>query len=102
MRKQPQRQYSFTAGQLDQSMIARADLEHYLKGALTLHNVVCMPTGGVTLRGGLVRDFEITDGTDGVRLGIFEVSPEVGLLTIFTEKKLKIYQSVALKGEITI
>lgn len=101
MRKQPQRQYSFTAGQLDQPMIARADLEHYLKGALTLHNVVCIPTGGVTLRGGLVRDFEITDGAAGIRLGVFEVSPEVGLLTVFTGKKLKIYQRTTLKGDIT-
>lgn len=101
MRKQPQRQYSFTAGQLDKSMIARADVEHYLKGALTLHNVVCIPTGGVTLRGGLVRDFEITDGANGIRLNVFEVSPEVGLLTVFTQKKIRIYESGVLKGTIT-
>lgn len=91
MRKQPQRQYSFTAGQLDQSMIARADIEHYLKGALELTNVVCLPTGGVTLRGGLKQDFEITDGENGIRLASFEVSPEEGLLLVLTEKKLKIY-----------
>ena len=101
MRKQPQRQYSFSAGQLDRSIVARADIEHYMKGALTLHNVVCLPTGGVTLRGGLKRDFEIADGSKGVRLSIFEVSPQVGLLTVFTEKKLKIYRKTELVGEKT-
>lgn len=101
MRKQPQRQYSFVAGQLDQQMIARPDIEHYLKGALELTNVVCQPTGGVTLRGGLVKDFEITDGAAGIRLGCFEVSPEEGLLTVFTDKKLRIYDRDTLKKEIT-
>lgn len=101
MRKQPQRQYSFVAGQLDPQMVARPDIEHYLKGALELTNVVCQPTGGVTLRGGLVKDFEITDGAAGVRLGCFEVSPEEGLLTVFTDKKLRIYDRDTLKKEIT-
>lgn len=91
MRTQPQRQYSFTAGQLDQSMIARADIEHYLKGALELTNVVCLPTGGFTLRGGLVQDFEVIDGSAGIRLGSFEVSPEEGLLLLLTEKRLCVY-----------
>lgn len=100
MRKQPQRQYSYTAGQLDRSMIARPDIEHYLKGALELTNVVLQPTGGFTLRGGLVRDFEITDGANGIRLGCFEVSPEVGLLTLFTEEKLKIYKGTELVGNV--
>lgn len=100
MRKQPQRQYSYTAGQLDRSMIARPDIEHYLKGALELTNVVLQPTGGFTLRGGLVRDFEITDGANGIRLGCFEVSPEVGLLTLFTEEKLKIYNGTELVGDV--
>lgn len=101
MRKQPQRQYSYSAGQLDKPMIARADIEHYLKGALDLHNVVCIPSGGVTLRGGLKRDFEITDGAAGIRLGVFEVSPSVGLLTIFTDKKLRVYNRTELMGETT-
>ena len=86
MRKQPQRQFSFTAGQLDKYMIARADIEHYLKGAIELTNVVCLPTGGFTLRGGLRQDFEITDGNNGIRLGSFEISPEEGLLIVATEK----------------
>lgn len=99
MRKQPQRQYSFTAGQLTQSMIARADIEHYLKGAIELTNVVCLPTGGVTLRGGLKQDFEITDGANGIRLASFEVSPEEGLLLVLTENKLKIYDSTTKLAE---
>lgn len=86
MRKQPQTQYSFSAGQLDQSMIARADIEHYLKGALELTNVVCLPTGGVTLRGGLVQDFSVTDSP--IRLGSFEVSPQEGFLLIFRDRGL--------------
>lgn len=93
MRITPQRQYSFTAGQLDKTMIARADIEHYLKGALELKNVVCLPTGGVTLRGGFVRDFEINDGSNGIRLAKFEVTPDNGLLCILTQNKLKIYNS---------
>lgn len=101
MRYQPQRQYSFTAGQLDEQVEARADLEHYLKGAKELTNMVCIPTGGVTLRGGLVQDFEIEDGANGIRLECFEVSPEEGLLTILTEKKLKIYDKTGLLKSIT-
>lgn len=101
MRKQPQRQFSFSAGMLDRSLTARADIEHYLKGALSLKNVVCIPTGGVTLRGGLVKDFEVTDGGKGIRLASFEVTPEEGLLVVFTEKKIRIYQNAELKGELT-
>lgn len=100
MRKQPQRQFSFTAGQLDPYMIARADIEHYLKGALELTNVVCLPTGGVTLRGGLVQDFEITDGGNGIRLGSFEVSPDEGLLIVATQKKLRIFNKESKLKEI--
>lgn len=101
MRNSPQRQYSYTAGQLDRSLIGRADIEHYLKGALELTNVVCLPTGGVTLRGGLVRDFEIADGANGIRLDKFEVSPEEGLLTVFTNNKLRIYNGTTCVGDIT-
>ena len=101
MRKQPQRQFSFSAGMLDQALIARADLDHYLKGALSLKNVVCIPTGGVTLRGGLVKDFEIEDGAKGIRLSAFEVTPEEGLLLLFTEKKLRIFQKNDIKSELT-
>lgn len=101
MRKQPQRQFSFSAGMLDRSLTARADIEHYLKGALSLKNVVCIPTGGVTLRGGLVKDFEVTDGGKGIRLASFEVTPEEGLLVVFTEKKIRIYQNAELKGDLT-
>lgn len=100
MRKQPQRQYSFTAGQLDPSMVARADVDSYLKGALELTNVVCQPTGGVTLRGGLVKDFEVTDAASGIRLGCFEVSPEDGLLVVLTHKKLRIYKQGEQVGDI--
>ena len=89
MRNAPQRQYSFSAGQLGRSLIARADIEHYLKGALELTNVVCIPAGGVTLRGGLVRDFEITDGANGVRIDKFEVSPDEGFFCVFTEQNLQ-------------
>ena len=101
MRQQPQRQFSFSAGMLDQALIARADLDHYLKGALSLKNVVCIPTGGVTLRGGLVKDFEIEDGAKGIRLSAFEVTPEEGLLLLFTEKKLRIFQKNDIKSELT-
>jgi len=52
MRHAPQRQFSYSAGQLDRAMVARADIDSYLKGALELKNVVCIPSGGVTLRGG--------------------------------------------------
>ena len=100
MRNAPQRQYSFSAGQLGRSLIARADIEHYLKGALELTNVVCIPAGGVTLRGGLVRDFEITDGANGVRIDKFEVSPDEGFLCVFTEQKLKIYNGTTLLATI--
>lgn len=98
--KAPVRQYSFTAGQLDDALQARADLEHYFKGAAELTNVVCQPTGGVTLRGGLVRDFEIDDAAAGCRLGSFEVDPQTGLLCVFTDKKIKIYENNLTKATI--
>ncbi|MBO6290317.1 MAG: hypothetical protein J6N45_08350 [Alphaproteobacteria bacterium] len=99
MRHAPQRQFSYSAGQLDRAMVARADIDSYLKGALELKNVVCIPSGGVTLRGGLVRDFEILDGANGIRLDRFEVSPEIGLLVLLTQNKLKIYNGSTLVGE---
>ena len=48
-------QTNFSAGALDPHLAARADVSAYGQGGAELTNVLGVPHGGVSLRGGLAR-----------------------------------------------
>lgn len=97
--KAASQQYSFSSGMLDLSVEARQDIKQYYNGAKEARNVVCLPLGGCTLRGGLRRVYEIPDPGKGVRITGFEISPTKGFLCLFTDQTLKIFLNHQIKKE---
>lgn len=98
--KAASQQCSFSSGMLDSSVEARQDIKQYYAGAREARNVVCLPLGGVTLRGGLRRVYEIPDPGDGVRICGFEISPVKGFLNLFTNQKVRIFLNDTITKEL--
>ncbi len=89
--KVPVQQFSFTAGQLDTSLAARADLDRYYKGGLELTNFELLSHGGLESRGGFVYCAEIAAASTGARLASFEFSLDQAYLHVFTNLNIGVY-----------
>ena len=79
---------SFTAGELDLSLMGRGDLAAFANGAKRLRNVVIAPTGGVSRRPGL-RHIDTARGPG--RLIAFEFNTQQTYLMVVTHLHLDIY-----------
>ena len=79
---------SFTAGELDLSLMGRGDLTAFANGAKRLRNVVIAPTGGVSRRPGL-RHVDTVRGPG--RLIAFEFNTQQTYLMVVTHLRLDIY-----------
>lgn len=91
----PQRGYSiqtnFSAGMLDGSGVARIDVEAYKAGGLDITNMLGLPLGGVTLRGGLVHFATVASGGAAARLLRFEFSTEQVYLMLVRALAIDVY-----------
>lgn len=84
-------QSNFSAGALDPHLAARADVSAYGQGAAELTNVVGLPHGGVTLRGGLARFAELAEGGEHARLLRFEFSTDQVYLLVVRPLAIDVY-----------
>lgn len=84
-------QTNFSAGMLDVSATARFDVEAYKSGGLDITNMLGMPLGGVTLRGGLARFATIASGGADARLLRFEFSTEQVYLMLVRALAIDVY-----------
>jgi hypothetical protein len=91
----PQRGYSiqtnFSAGMLDLSSISRFDVEAYKAGGLDITNMLGLPLGGVTLRGGLAHFATVASGGANGRLLRFEFSTEQVYLMLVRALAIDVY-----------
>ena len=87
-----QKQYSFTAGQLDPSLAARSDVQAYYNGGKVLNNVVALPTGGVKTRSGTSYLDEIAEAANGVKLAKFVYDSDERYLIVICHEKIIIYR----------
>ena len=87
----PAVQTSFAAGMLDPQLAARTDVAAYGNGGRDLTNVVGLPQGGVTLRGGLAYFAEIAEGGANARLLRFEFSTEQVYLMVLRPLAIDVY-----------
>jgi len=97
----PVQQFSFTAGQLDDSLAARADIDRYFKGGLEITNFLLLSHGGLERRGGLEYVAEIPTAATGVRLASFEFSTEQAYLHVFTDLNIAVYMNGVKQADIT-
>ncbi len=88
----PTQQYSFTSGMLDDALEARTDIRAYYSGARQILNMLSLPQGGVTMRGGLAHVAEIPQATRGAKLAPFAFSTEQDYLIVFTHNRLHIFR----------
>ncbi len=84
-------QTNFSAGMLDEASIARFDVEAYKSGGLDVTNMLGLPLGGVTLRGGLAWFATVASGGDNARLLRFEFSTEQVYLMLVRALAIDVY-----------
>lgn len=84
-------QTNFSAGALAPHLAARTDVAAYAQGGAELTNVLGLPHGGVTLRGGLARFAEIAEGGDRARLLRFEFSTDQVYLLVVRPFAIDVY-----------
>lgn len=84
-------QSNFSAGALDPHLAARTDVSAYAQGGADLTNVVGLPHGGVTLRGGLARFAELAEGGEAARLLRFEFSTDQVYLLVVRPLAIDVY-----------
>ncbi|MBO7483775.1 MAG: hypothetical protein J6T55_01465 [Alphaproteobacteria bacterium] len=84
---------NFTAGELSQDLLGRADLNAYANGALKLENVFIEPTGGIHRRPGLQYLQTLSGKT---RLMSYEQDSEHTYLFLIANEQTKIYQNETL------
>jgi hypothetical protein len=80
---------SFSAGELSDELLGRADLRAYENGARRLRNVFILPTGGVRRRPGLAH---ITTLPGPGRLAAFEFNTEQTYLLVLTDTLMTIFR----------
>jgi hypothetical protein len=80
---------SFSAGELSDELLGRADLRAYENGARRLRNVFIMPTGGVRRRPGLGH---IATLPGPGRLAAFEFNTEQTYLLVFTDRLMTVFR----------
>ena len=88
----PTQQYSFTSGMLDNALEARTDIRAYYSGARQILNMLSLPQGGVTMRGGLAHVAEIPQASGGAKLASFAFSTEQDYLIVFTNNRLHVFR----------
>ncbi len=81
---------TFTAGEVSQELLGRADLRAYDNGALSLQNVFINPTGVVKRRFGL--GYIDTAAGEG-KLIAFEFNTQQTALLVLTAAQIDIYSS---------
>jgi hypothetical protein len=80
---------SFSAGELSDELLGRADLRAYENGARRLRNVFILPTGGVRRRPGLAH---IATLPGPGRLAAFEFNTEQTYLLAFTDRLMTVFR----------
>jgi len=96
----PVQQFSFTAGQLNDSMAARVDLDRYFKGGLEINNFLLLSQGGLERRGGLEFVAEIPTAAAGSRMASFEFSTEQAYLHVFTDLNIAVFKDGVWQADI--
>ena len=91
-------QTSFTAGELDDRLRARIDIDHYRKGVERARNVLAVPHGGLSKRVGTEYVASTESGTK--RLLKFEFSTDQTYLFVLEPLKLSIYRDGILETDI--
>lgn len=86
-------QSAFTAGELDPLLEERTELKYFRTGAHHVENVVIIPQGGFTLRGGLV-DFGAVDST-AERIFGFRASDGSAYDLVFATGKMEAWSATA-------
>ena len=86
-------QMSFSAGEINPLLHARVDLSRYHTGLAELSNMIVLPQGGVTRRGGFSLCHEISG--DYVRYIPFEYSSMDNILIELTDKSACMYGNVS-------
>ncbi len=92
-------QSTFSLGELDPRLDARADWEGYYKGAKKLTNMLVVPQGGVTRRFGtsFVATIDNVPSDDDIRTAIFEIGENNTKYDIvFIPLKIQIYNEAGL------
>ncbi|MEM7046028.1 MAG: hypothetical protein AAF442_00030 [Pseudomonadota bacterium] len=87
-----QQQFGFTAGMLDTTLEARADIAAYYAGAREITNMQSLPQGGLKTRPGMAFVASIPEAKTGARLASFEFSTEQTYLLVFTDRKIHVYR----------
>ena len=88
---------SFTAGELGDELLGRADLRAFENGARRLRNVFIQPTGGVTRRPGL-RHVAMLPGE--AKLVAFEFNTEQTYLLVLSHHLLQVFMGEALVAQL--
>jgi len=83
-------QSSFTGGEMSDRMLARTDLQTYVRSAKTMENCYPFTHGGVTRRAGTNFISEVRDSTRPVRLIPFTYSKEQSYLLIFNGGRMEV------------
>ncbi len=86
-------QTNFSAGALDPHLAARSDVAAYGQGGAELTNVLGLPHGGVSLRGGLARFAELAEGGAEARLLRFEFSTDQTYLLVLRPNAIDVFMT---------
>lgn len=86
-------QNDFTHGELSPKMLARTDLQIYMKGAKRIRNMVVIAQGGAKRRFGTKYITSITATTGQYRLGEFIFDDNNSYLFVFTHLNIAVYNS---------
>lgn len=87
-------QAAFTAGELDKSLFDRTTLKYFSTGAAHVENVVIVPQGGFTLRGGL-RDIGSV-AVDAARIMPFRASDGASYDLVFKPGRFYVWTATAM------
>lgn len=86
-------QTNFSAGALDPHLAARSDVAAYAQGGAELTNVLGLPHGGASLRGGLARFAELAEGGAEARLLRFEFSTDQIYLLVVRANAIDVFMA---------
>lgn len=93
-------QTNFTSGEMSPRLEGRVDLEKYAGGAKTLENMVVLPHGPVTFRGGTQYIADGKENTKVIRLVTFEFSTDQAYVLEFGNLYIRVFtnQSALIQG----
>lgn len=86
---------NYTSGELDPRMIGRADNKHYFNGAELMRNVVALPYGGWSPRGGLEYLATLTAGGN-YRFITFQKSTEQTYLVMLSGDTFRVFSKAGV------